>query len=61
MPGSERRRELRRRRHRLKKMTKLKKRAENANASERAVIAHKIRELSPGGEEVIQRLGLEER
>ena len=61
MPGSERRRELRRRRHRKKKMELLKKRAENANASERAAIAQKMRELTPGAEKVIDHLGLSER
>ena len=61
MPASERRRELRRRRHRLKKMNLLKKRAANANASERTTIAQKMRELTPGAEEVIERLGLSER
>lgn len=61
MAGSERQRELRRRRHRRKKMDKLKKRADKANASERSTIAHKIRELTPGAEKVIDKLGLEER
>ena len=61
MPSSERRRELRRRRHRRKKMGLIKKRAANANTSERAVLAHKIRGLTPGAEAVIANLGLEER
>ena len=59
MPGSERRRELRRRRHRRKKMPKLKARAEKASASDRKVIADKIRGLTPGAEIIIESLGLE--
>ena len=59
MPGSERRRELRRRRHRRKKMPKLKARAEKASASDKKVIADKIRGLTPGAEAIIAALGLE--
>src|SRR5690606_16983134 len=59
--GSERMRELRRRRHRRKKMTHWKKRAAKATVSEKLVIAGKIRELTPGAEQVIAALGLEER
>ena len=58
---SERQRELRRRRHRRKKMDHLKARAEKANASEKAFIATKIRQLTPGAEAIIDRLKLEER
>mgnify|MGYP007059421851 CR=1 FL=1 len=61
MPGSERRREIRRRRHRRKKIDQLKAQAEKANASERATIAHKLRELTPGANKIIEKLGLEER
>jgi len=61
MSISERQREIKRRRHRRKKLDQLKKRAEKANASEKAEIARKIRELTPGSEEVIEKLGLEER
>ena len=61
MGASERRREIKRRRHRRKKLTHLKKRVEKANASEKAVIATKIRELTPGAEQVITTLSLEER
>ena len=57
----ERMRELRRRRSRKKKMTKLKRRAAKANTSEKTVIAAKIRRLTPGAEVVISALGLEER
>ena len=59
--GSERRREISRRRIRRKKMGILKRRAAAANPSEKAVLAHKIRQLTPGAAELIERLGLEER
>ncbi len=58
MPGSERRRELRRRRHRAKKIPALKKRAEKANASEKKIIAAKIRALTPGAELILKELGI---
>jgi hypothetical protein len=59
--ASERRKELRRRRHRRKKITQLKRRASKANTSEKAVIADKIRRLTPGNAAIIDHLGLEER
>ncbi len=61
MGSSERQRELRRRRHRRVKIGKLKRRAVNANASEKTVIAEKIRRLTPGGDEIVAKLGLEDR
>lgn len=62
MPSQiERQRELRRRRHRRKKYTILKRRAAKANASEKQVIAAKIRKMSVGAEVMIDNLGLEER
>lgn len=60
MPSSERRRELKRRRHRRKKMAQWNRQLKNANTSERAEIAVKIRGLTPGAEVVIANLGLEE-
>ncbi len=57
--GSERERELRRRRKRLKKMTLIKKRAEKASASEKEVLAAKIRRITPGAEGLITALKLE--
>ncbi len=39
----------------------LKRRAAAANPSEKAIIADKIRKLTPGAEELITRLSLEER
>ena len=58
MAGSERRRELRRRRHRNSKVPKLIKRAENASATDKKVIADKLRALTPGAEVIIERLEL---
>ena len=54
MGGSERRREISRRRIRRKKMGILKRRAAAANPSEKAVLAHKIRRLTPGATELIE-------
>jgi hypothetical protein len=58
---SERQKELARRRQRRAKIRHLQRRAESASPSEKAVIAEKIRQLTPGSGEVIDRLGLEER
>lgn len=57
----ERNKELRQRRHRKKKMTILKRKLTKANASEKMVIANKIRRLTPGAEVIIANLGLAER
>ena len=61
MPGSERRREIRRRRHRRHKTKFLKARAAKANPSEKLVIAEKLRKLTPGAESIIRDLELEPR
>lgn len=61
MGASERRKELKRRRHRKEKVAHIKQRAERATASEKAVLAAKLRNLTPGAESIIQELGLEER
>jgi hypothetical protein len=58
---SERKKEIKRRRHREKKVNLLKKRAEKATVSEKQVIAEKLRNLTPGGEVIVATLGLEER
>ncbi len=60
MSSNERRKELKRRRHRRKKMDQLKKRLVKASASEKTVIASKIRSLTPGAEALIDRFGLNE-
>ncbi|MCE2809711.1 MAG: DUF6800 family protein [Planctomycetota bacterium] len=45
--------ELRRRRHRKAKLTRLKRRLEKASKSEKGVIAAKVRRLSPGAEQLL--------
>jgi hypothetical protein len=57
----QRHRELRQRRHRKKKLKVFKRKLAKANASEKAVLATKIRRLTPGGEVIVANLGLEER
>lgn len=56
--GIERTRELRRRRHRRQKVAKLASKAEKASKSEKAIIVDKLRKLTPGADDVIDRLGL---
>lgn len=51
--GIERSRELRRRRQRKRKLTSLKRRADKASKSEKAVIAQKVRRLSPGADQLL--------
>jgi len=58
---SERRKELKRRRQRKRKITHIKRRSESASVSEKAGFASKIRNMTPGAEVIISRLGLEER
>lgn len=53
MAGTERQRELRRRRHRKAKLELLHKKAEKSSKAEKAVIAQKLRRLSPGAEQLI--------
>jgi len=60
LPGSERKRELKRRRHRRQKLAQLKKRMETANASEKTEIVRKIRELTPGADRIVEQWGLQE-
>jgi hypothetical protein len=57
--GTERTRELRRRRHRKKQVAKLVNRAARSNAAEKAVIAGKLRRLTPGGDAIIENHGIE--
>ena len=56
--GSERQRELRRRRKRKKKIDLIKKRVVKATASEKEVLAGKIRKMTPGAPELIKAMGL---
>ncbi len=61
MGCSERQKELKRRRHRREKLTRLKLKVESANQTEKTAIAEKIRRMTPGAEGIIDRLSLEER
>ena len=61
MSISERKKELKRRRHRRKKIEIFKRKLASATVSERGVIAEKLRNMTPGCEEVIQRWELEKR
>lgn len=61
MPSSERRKEIKRRRHRRKKLAQLSKRLEKATVSERTAIAEKIRCLTPGGGNIVDSWGLDAR
>jgi hypothetical protein len=58
---SERSKEIKRRRHRKVKLAQLKRRSEKASPSARAMIAEKIRKLTPGSETIIANWGLEDR
>jgi hypothetical protein len=58
---SERRRELSRRRKRAKKISHLKQRLPKASVSEKLAIASRIRKMTPGAEQIIAQLALEER
>jgi hypothetical protein len=57
----ERKKELRRRRHRKKKLSQLANRLKKATVSEKTVIAEKIRKLTPGCEQIIETWGLKQR
>jgi len=58
---SERKRELRRRRHRRKKIGVFARKLKKATVSEKTVIAEKLRSLTPGGEVIIERWELVKR
>jgi hypothetical protein len=51
--GTERQRELRRRRARQRKISHLATKVKKANKSEKTVIAQKLRRLTPGAEQLI--------
>ena len=57
---SERGKEIKRRRHRRKKLEHLSKRLKKATVSEKSVIAAKIRNLTPGAEVLIDQWQLRE-
>ena len=58
---SERGKEIKRRRHRRKKVAHLKARLKKATVSEKVVIAGKLRDLTPGGAAMVTEWGLEDR
>ena len=58
---SNRMKEVKRRRHRRQKLTKLQSRLKKATTSEKLVMAEKIRKLTPGCDGIIARMGLEDR
>ena len=58
---SERKRELRRRRHRKKKLSILSRKLQKSTVSERVIIADKIRALTPGGEVIVANWDLDKR
>lgn len=58
MAGTERQRELRRRRTRSKKTQALLAKAKKSNPAAKAVIARKLRMLTPGADVIIAREGL---
>ena len=57
----ERKKEIKRRRHRRKKMSQFVRKLKKATVSERAVIADKLRSLTPGADVIIASLELEKR
>jgi hypothetical protein len=58
---SDRKQEIKRRRHRRKKIEHFKHRLKKATTSEKSVIADKLRKMTPGAELVIDHLGLQAR
>ncbi|MGQ9574973.1 MAG: DUF6800 family protein [Thermoguttaceae bacterium] len=57
----ERKKELKRRRHRHKKLKQLAARLKKATVSERAAIAEKVRKLTPGAQIILESWGLIQR
>jgi len=55
---SERAKEIKRRRHRRKKLTVFSRKLQKATASEKQVIAEKLRSMTPGAETIIKNLNL---
>ena len=60
MSLSERSKEIKRRRHRRKKLTKLRLKLHKGNPADRAPLAEKVRKLTPGAEDVINSWGLKD-
>ena len=60
MAGTEKQREIRRRRARRHRLVKLRKRAERGGPNDKIEVARKLRRLTPGADVVIASLGLEQ-
>ena len=58
MAGTERQREIRRRRTRRAKLTLLAQKSKSADPTQKAEIARKLRRMTPGAEILIERWGL---
>lgn len=61
MPCSERRKEIKRRRHRRKKVSQFDRKLKSATVSETASIADKLRKLTSGGDVIVENWDLEKR
>jgi Family of unknown function (DUF6800) len=59
VPISERKKEIKRRRHRRKKLVELEKKLSKASSGSKLVIAEKVRALTPGAEVILKRWGIE--
>ena len=53
--------EVKRRRHRKQKLVKFQSKLKKATTSEKLTIAEKLRKMTPGCNELIARMGLEDR
>jgi hypothetical protein len=58
MAGSERKREIRRRRTRRQKLVKLRLRAAKGGPNDKVEVARKLRRLTPGADVIIADLGI---
>lgn len=58
---SDRKQEIKRRRHRRKKLEHFKHKLKKATTSEKGVMAEKLRKMTPGAEVIIEHLGLQVR
>ena len=61
MPSSERHKEIKRRRHRRKKIAQFSQKLSKATVSEREIIADKLRSMTPGGQVIVDQWKLEKR
>jgi hypothetical protein len=58
---SNRMKEVKRRRHRRQKLVKFQSKVKKATTSEKLAMATKLRRMTSGAEDIIARMGLEER